>query len=56
MSIGDYIALGIIIVVFVAIVIYLVLQKKKGVKCIGCPHGKSCSGCDGGCSLQNKTD
>ena len=27
MSIGDYIALGIIIVVFVAIVIYLVLQK-----------------------------
>ena len=28
------------------------VNRKKGVKCMGCPHEKSCSG---GCSSENKT-
>ncbi len=53
---GDYIILGIVAVIVAAVIIYLVRQKKKGVKCIGCPHGKSCACCDGGCCEQNKTE
>ena len=30
---------------------YIYKEKKRGVKCIGCPEGCSCSGgCSGGCS------
>lgn len=42
MKIGDYIALIIIFAVVVSAVVYIVLQKKKGVKCIGCPHSSKC--------------
>ena len=56
MSIGDYIALGIIVVVLIAIVLYLVRQKKKGIKCIGCPHSKGCSSCNCGCGSKDKTE
>ena len=45
----------ILILVIVAIigsaVLYIHKEKKRGVKCIGCPEGCSCSGgCGGGCS------
>lgn len=31
--------------------IYIIRAKQKGVKCIGCPAGSSCSGnCSGNCS------
>ena len=31
--------------------IYIIRAKKKGVKCIGCPAGATCSGhCSGNCS------
>ncbi|MBR5472949.1 MAG: FeoB-associated Cys-rich membrane protein [Clostridia bacterium] len=56
MDTADYIVLGIIVIILVAIIIYLVRQKKKGVKCIGCPYGGKCSSCNGGCSENNKTD
>ena len=36
---------------------YIVKQKKKGVKCIGCPDGANCSGtcssCGGSCHTQD---
>lgn len=32
----------------------VVSEKKKGVKCIGCPHGKSCSSSCGGYDLNLK--
>ena len=40
--------------------IYIIRAKKKGVKCIGCPAGATCSGgcsgncedCSGGCSQE----
>ena len=43
---GDYIALGIIVVIVASAIIYLVKQKKKGVKCVGCPYGGKCSDCN----------
>ncbi len=57
MGIGDYIALGLIVIVVATIIIYLIKQKKKDVKCIGCPHGSKCASCCG-CNTQqkNKTD
>ncbi len=53
---GDYIVLGIVAVVLIAIIFYIVKQKKKGVKCIGCPHGSKCSSCGCNCNSQNKTE
>ena len=29
---------------------YIIRQRKKGIKCIGCPDSKTCNGCCGGCS------
>ena len=48
------IILGIIIVGIVGgAVAYIRKQRKNGVKCIGCPDAKTCSGncsgCNGGC-------
>ncbi len=38
------IILGLIILVLVlAAVLYIYKEKKKGVKCVGCPHAGSCS-------------
>lgn len=63
MSIGDYIILGILAIIVVAIISYLIKQKKKGVKCIGCPSGcKACgdskkeSSCCCGCNTQQQVD
>ena len=44
-----------LVLVLVAIiggaVFYIVRAKRKGVKCIGCPSGKTCGGgCKGGCN------
>ena len=46
---GDYIILTIFIVAIIAAVFYIVRQKKKGIKCIGCLHGKKCNSCS--CNL-----
>ena len=50
---------GLIILVIVGVAVaYIVNEKKKGVKCIGCPDGAKCSGscasCNGACSVQKK--
>ncbi len=38
---------------------YIVKQKKKGVKCIGCPDSGACSGncsgCGGNCGMTSET-
>lgn len=52
---------NIIIVVILAAIVggivwYLWREKKRGVKCIGCPYAKQCGGkCNGGCD-HVKTD
>ncbi len=46
MSIGDYVVLGLTVAILAAVIVYIVRQKKKGVKCIGCRSGcKACSCC-----------
>lgn len=40
------IIVGLVIVLVLCLVIrYIVRAKKRGEKCIGCPHSKSCSEC-----------
>jgi len=53
---GEIIAGIVIGVIVIAAIVYIVIAKKKGKKCIGCPGGCSCekdgdsSSCDGGCA------
>ncbi|MBQ7801129.1 MAG: FeoB-associated Cys-rich membrane protein [Oscillospiraceae bacterium] len=41
-------------------VLYIHKEKKRGVKCIGCPNGAGCSGncghCSGSCGCAGNTD
>lgn len=46
----DLIVAAILVAVIAAAACYVYKAKKNGVKCIGCPSGKSCSGnCSCGC-------
>ncbi len=48
---GNIIAIMLIVVILGLAITYIVRAKKKGVTCIGCPSGGSCSGhCGGSCS------
>ena len=52
----DYIVVGIIILVVGAAIFYIIREKKKGKRCIGCPYASSCSS-QGGCSsCESKKD
>ncbi|MBQ6832601.1 MAG: FeoB-associated Cys-rich membrane protein [Oscillospiraceae bacterium] len=46
----DYIVIGVVVLVVAAAGWHIYSQKKKGVKCIGCPDSKTCSGNCSGCS------
>ena len=37
------IAVAVIAIIISAAIIYIVKEKKKGVKCIGCPYAKECA-------------
>lgn len=59
MTLGDYIGLGVIVAIVAVAVVYIVVKKKSGAKCIGCPAGcKACgdaknkSKCCCGCNTQ----
>ena len=62
--ITDIIVLSIVALIIGAVIFYIVRQKKKGVKCIGCPAGANacrasgcggnCSGCSGSCRMQKQ--
>ena len=55
---ADFIVVVIVLAVVAAAVAYIIKEKKKGVKCIGCPAAGTCgshqyvgkSGCGGNCS------
>ncbi|MBO5415990.1 MAG: FeoB-associated Cys-rich membrane protein [Clostridia bacterium] len=40
----DYIAIAAIVLIVGAAVFYIVRAKKRGEKCVGCPHSKQCGG------------
>lgn len=50
----------VVVAIVGAAVFYIVKEKKKGVKCIGCPDGATCSGscgsCNGACSAGQKNN
>lgn len=49
----DIIVIGMIVLILGAAAWYIISQKKKGAKCIGCPSSKTCGsqhGCNGNCS------
>jgi hypothetical protein len=39
----DIIVIAVIAVIIVGVSVYIFKQKKKGAKCIGCPHAGECS-------------
>ena len=51
---GDYIALALIVVIIALAVTYVIKQKKKGAKCIGCPYAECPSKNKGNCSCNIK--
>lgn len=53
------VVLGLIIVAIVgAAILYIRKEKKRGVKCIGCPDAETCSGncngCNGSCGTEQE--
>ena len=46
MGIEDVIIIAILVLIVagVSLYIYIYREKKRGSKCIGCPHSKNCSG------------
>lgn len=47
--IDDILAAIVLVAILGGAITYVVRAKKKGVKCIGCPHSKNCSGNCSGC-------
>ena len=39
----DIIIIAIIVIILALALIYVIRQKKQGVKCIGCPYAKECA-------------
>lgn len=46
----NYIAAALIVLIIGLASLYVYRAKKRGVKCIGCPSGATCSGNCAGCS------
>lgn len=47
---ADFIILIVVILIIGLAVAYIVKEKKRGVKCIGCPAGVECAHGHGGCN------
>lgn len=55
---ADYIIAGVVLLLIGAAIAYIIREKKRGVRCIGCPNGgcsqnnnvSGCGGCGGNCS------
>ena len=40
----DFIVIAIVLFILALSICYIIKEKKRGVKCIGCPFGDACSG------------
>ena len=49
----DLIILGILVIIIGTAIVYIIKEKKRGVKCIGCPAGGNCPYKNGGQSKCN---
>ena len=50
MSLIDYVIIAVVVAILGLAAWYIRRAKKKGVKCIGCPSGGTCSGKCAGCT------
>ena len=51
MDVVDYIAIGAIVLIVGAAILYIIRAKKRGEKCVGCPYAKQCGGnCSSRCT------
>ncbi len=50
----DFIIIGIIVLIVGLAAFYVISQKRKGAKCIGCPHSPTGSKPSGGCNCSHK--
>lgn len=54
---ANIIVIAVVLVMIGAAIAYIVKEKKKGVKCIGCPAAGSCShNCSGSSGCNSHTD
>lgn len=44
MTLADYIAIAVLVLIIGGATAYIIKAKKSGKKCIGCPDGGSCGG------------
>lgn len=51
---ADLIVVGILIVIVSIAIVYIVKEKKKGKKCIGCPNAGQCTHCKSAVSKRGK--
>ncbi len=42
MSAADWIVVAVVVLIIGSVIGYIVREKRRGVKCIGCPSGKTC--------------
>lgn len=42
---ADFVVVVVVVCVIGAAIVYIVKEKKRGAKCIGCPSGGQCGGC-----------
>lgn len=52
MGMVDYIAIAAIVLIVCSAIFYIIREKKRGAKCVGCPHSKVC-GSKGRCNSNN---
>ncbi len=48
----DFIIIAVIVLIIGAALLYVISAKKKGNKCIGCPHAKDCGKAPCTCSVK----
>lgn len=46
MNMIDFVVVAILVIIIGLAVRYIIKEKKRGVKCIGCPAGGSCCSCN----------
>ena len=53
----NFLILTFVVLILGSAILYIRKEKKKGVKCIGCPYASQCSGsCNGGCGASSQDE
>ena len=56
----NFAVLAIVVLILVSAILYIRKEKKKGIRCIGCPDAATCSGncpgCSGNCGCHSENN